>query len=490
MSLGVARVERFRGLNVASDPNEVGLEAAVSLLNVELADDLSYVQPRRGFIQHGADNLIGASSSSCLRAIPALVSYGAGYQLCISATTTTVYVDAVSSGGINTAVGNFAASGVSYVDAINYGTPTTSTTFIATDGIGTLRKVSSATLASSVGKPRYLGVLSDSNRLIQGWFSAAADSPTGANGSKSTVFFSDAGAPETFSANNYVHLRPGDGEEIQGIVTWRGQTFVFKQSVAFVFGPESTDEDGNPVFDYRAINLRGLCDGVTAGEDGVYYTGYGGMYRTTGGNPVEVSKPVAPLFKNVTLSSFTYAARRPYAFDSYVATDNMNQILLFSERTGEWVLWDPSANLGSFKAPLCDFGATARIAAGRNIFLLTATAITDDGVLPSGHYQSGYADLGASTPKVVTRAEIDGAGLITSAGTFKFSMGVNSGSVGSTASFTVDSGATYGPRAFDSRARRGQNHCWRVDEWTSAGYKLNGVNLLFRKPSPVGTARL
>jgi hypothetical protein len=73
------------------------------------------------------------------------------------------------------------------------------------------------------------------------------------------VHFSDALAPETWSANNYVYLTPGDNEDIQGIVTWKNHLYVFKSSRFFDFYGNSTDGTGQPVFNYREVDGAGLA---------------------------------------------------------------------------------------------------------------------------------------------------------------------------------------------------------------------------------------
>jgi hypothetical protein len=142
--------------------------------------------------------------------------------------------------------------------------------------------------------PTHIGVTPWDNRLIL----AAENSPTLDN---SRVRFSDAGLPETYTANSYVDLIPGDNEEITGICTWRDKVFVFKQTKFFVFYGTSADSTGSrssTTAPSRRGRARSDTSRCVAMDDAVYFSNTSGLFRTTGGPPEKVSGPVDPLFKH------------------------------------------------------------------------------------------------------------------------------------------------------------------------------------------------
>lgn len=136
-------------------------------------------------------------------------------------------------------------------------------------------------------------------------------------GGGSRVQFSDPDDHTTWGANNFVDLTPGDGEKITCLVGWRDLLFAFKQTKFFVFYDESTDSDGNPVFNYRAVNgvgaarpFHSTCAVSTPkgvcfyGDGGVgSYTAYHvgayppGLYLTDGVGVEHLTEQITPAFK-------------------------------------------------------------------------------------------------------------------------------------------------------------------------------------------------
>jgi hypothetical protein len=111
--------------------------------------------------------------------------------------------------------------------------------------------------------------------------------------------FSDEGAPNTWGANNYVDLTPGDGEQIMGLAVWREALFVFKESRFFVFYGTSSDSTGNPDFLFNSIEATvgpSSSKAIAVGRDGVYFLNQRGIYRTTGNTPELVSELLDPFF--------------------------------------------------------------------------------------------------------------------------------------------------------------------------------------------------
>jgi hypothetical protein len=96
----------------------------------------------------------------------------------------------------------------------------------------------------------------------------------GSSSMSSLVRFSDAGVPETFGANNYVDLTPGDGEHVNRLVAWGGDLYAFKDTKSFVFYGNSVDSSGNPVFNYRTVAVgAGLASGAAhaIAPEGIYF---------------------------------------------------------------------------------------------------------------------------------------------------------------------------------------------------------------------------
>jgi hypothetical protein len=189
------------------------------------------------------------------------------------------------------------------------------------------------------GKHRFYGVMYAARRLGTSRLVLGSQATHRPSTASPPCRFSDAGAPETYSANNYVHLIPGDGEEIIGVCTFGNQLFVFKESKIFVFYGTATDSTGNPVFNYRTVVVGlywRLHDYITGNwlrpsPDGVYFARQvTASTRRMAGHPVKVTSAVESrcfqaatgysqlleldrLLRDATLSSF-----RGKIFISYV----------------------------------------------------------------------------------------------------------------------------------------------------------------------------
>lgn len=225
----------------------------------------------------------------------------------------------------------------------------------------TVRKLVGTTFSQPAGMPKakFVALQTPDNRLVAANIAAV---PTGAGSTASTslVHFSDAGAPETWSANNYVYLSPGDNEDIQGVATWRNLTFVFKSTKFFVFYGNGTDATGLPVFNYRQVTGAGLAAplGIAASPDGVYFVDRRGVYVTNGGPPVKVSQAIDPLFVGgggpffqlghldfavVPMAAMAWYSDRLYvgvSFDPSGSSGVNDHTLVFDPRSSQWTLWD------------------------------------------------------------------------------------------------------------------------------------------------------
>lgn len=491
-TLGSVDIRRFGGLQLSSDPSDVSMEQALEATNVELAPDLSFVRTRGGLTRLGN---VAAVSGSIQKLLD---SHNTGATYAISNDGTNIYFNSFVIGGAPATFGSWAANTVIAPDAVSFGTPTTSYVFIASDVGALMRRFtpSGPALAASVGAPRFLAVMPRSNRLVQGYFTVGS-TPTGVNGSSSTVFFSDKGAPETYSANNYVHLRPGDGEGIRGMITWRDKLFVFKESTMYVFSYESVDPiSGGPVFDYQAVSLAGRIPPqltsplntflIGASDKGVYYVStLGGVYLTTGGSSTKVSGALDEVFsqQRVDQQPVMLSATR---FRVAVSTASAGVMYTMDERNGQWVKWTsgiqmPSAPLIDQNPRNADQGTLETLMWGSGngtMYYYGRAAATDDAANISSSYQTGFGDLGGANVKTVKRMQAYGTGTVLSA------MATDYGSADTGASLVLGTAPTAAIK-FDTRARRGTVFSSKLSA-ASGAWQVNRLTMHVRSPRPIG----
>lgn len=487
MAYKAVPITKFGGLNLSADAANVGLERAIVATNVELAADLSYVKTRGGMSPVAAGTLSGDGQAFGI--MPRSVPFGSFDILALTANTagTSVFLDSYVPGGSVTALGNWATTAADKrAEMVLHGTPLLTNAYIAVRG-QLLRKLTEANVLSTVaGKPKFLGVTPVSNRLVQAYFTGATDAPSGANGSTSTVYFSDPGLPETWTTNNFVQLSPGDGETITAVVSWREQLFVFKQTKMFIFSGEGTDSTGQPVFDFRSVKLAGkigvgssnLSSSAAAGIDGVYYVSSEGVFRTTGGPPVMISSALTSEFESNAIAGIfagiAVVGQRVYLL-------NYTSTYVFDERHGQWVLWTVSTT-----APPAEIESAPTVprqhyfvrTGTRDISRLVSTFTTDAGTAIASSYQSGLSDMGLAAPKVVRQAQLWGTG------TVSYAMGVDYAAVDTASSLVLGTAPTADDQ-YDRIARRGTLFSYKVSA-TSGAWRLNGLSLQVGARWPVG----
>lgn len=327
-------IEQFPGLDLRADPGDD--RGAVDLMNVT-------IEPGRIRSRDGTSSWYGALAGSAVF-MQTHLRDSAGSERLIVADTTTVYAFNANP----TLVASSAAT--SYVrggSVAMIGTPTLTYLYYcaAARSPAVLRRWDGVSWTS----PALAGIVADvvgvsptDNRLV------VSDRNAG------KLWFSDPGAPETFGANNYVSVVPGDGETIRGMTVFNNQLFVFKQTKFFVFYGNSGNPaaPGTPLFNYRTVDTGvGMSSPapqtVCTGRDGVYFIGADGIYRTTGGPPVKMSHRVDPFFTGVGLSPFwTNAGSGSKAWagqsDDGLGGGGLDRLYWFNDRL--YALLNTSAN--------------------------------------------------------------------------------------------------------------------------------------------------
>jgi hypothetical protein len=298
------------------------------------------------------------------------------------------------------------------------------------NGSETMRRWDGSAFTSPANMPKGCPYLYPrSSRLVATCFDAGSHilGPTAGPSSQSHVYFSDPGAPETWTANNYVILTPGDGERIHGAAAWRDLFFVFKRSKFFVFTGESTGGDGNPIFNYRTVDtgvgLSGYSAGmeaagaITSGPDGVYFMNERGVWRTSGDAPVLISGRIAPFFDGTASTSITTSttrmreARMTWHDDRLwisVATGSSthnDRVLVYDPALDAWMVHDLSAyGMASFRSSAAREDLMFAYSTGTNdIGNHSPVSTTDNGTAITSRWQSGFYDLGEPGRTVYTR---------------------------------------------------------------------------------------
>lgn len=420
MTYAVASVDTFGlGLNLRDKVDAVEQGAAIDCLNVEFSN--------RGSIRQ-RDGYTAFTESSLAQPVQSLHAHyrAAGAPQLLAGAGTRI--DAIDDDGTVASSITGLTSGV--WDFARFGTPNSERSY-AGQGNSTLKRWDGSAWSSIASTPTggALAVSATSNRLVVGRFLTTTGGPTGAGGtsSPSHVYFSDAGLAETWTANNFVQLTPGDGETVQAIVAWRELVFVFKESKFFVFYGESIDAGGDPIFDYRPVDTGVGCispRAVCVSEQGVYFLDRQGVYFTNGGEPTRVSNVIDPIFKggssdfyrggelsqlNVTNAAMTYHDGRVYL--SYGTSTTNDRTLVYDPLLDWWSLWDiPASCLVSFElasTPELFFGYAS---GDEHIGRQGATYTNDDGVAITSRWRSGWFDYDAPEVKTIRESKLWGSG--------------------------------------------------------------------------------
>jgi hypothetical protein len=465
--VSIAQFNRFDGgLNLRDKADVVENNEAIDLLNVTFTER-GAIRQRDGYsdltassLTNRVDSLGTFAKTSGTRHVIA----GCGTRLEAINTSGSVVASRTGLTGGPYTFARFAAPGSELVYCANG-----SDTFQRWDGSAWTSGAATATVngtgASAMPKGASVCVTPNTNRLVSTAYGTGATSgPGGTTSNPSRIHFSNIGAPETWETDgnsgrgaNFVDLTPGDGEQVMACVAWRELVFVFKESKFFVFYGESTQSNGTPLFNYRAVNAGiGLAakQAVCVSRDGVYFMSRQGVYLTTGSESILISDKVKPIWDQnpevyfqssplnlaqISLCCLAWHNEQIFlAYPSGVTTAN-DRVLVYDTQHKWWSLWDiPASALVSFQRadqPELHFGYSS----GNNrIGRLNSSATNDlSGTTITSRWQSGWGDYGSPLLKTIRENRIWGTG------TFFVYYYVNYGTSISSQSLTLGSTATW-----------------------------------------------
>lgn len=300
-----------------------------------------------------------------------------------------------------------------FTDAVSFGSPGNEVVYLA-NGSDTVFKFTGSAFSAPASQPeaKYLAVQSPDNRLVATGFVAGSNGPASATVSESTVWFSNEGAPETWGANNYVHLTPGDGEKVQGCFAWRNLVFVWKETKMFVFTGNGVGVDGNPEFIYRQVDGAGLVapNAVAISPEGVYFLGKDGIYFTNGGNPERIlEQEMGAIFSDAAPTFFTSGAvsqtyisgasaefwkGRLYVSVPMGSASTNNRVIVYDRAFGWWSIYSiTAADLTVWRPSNSDELFFAHT--GNKIARHAETITTDDDDPIISHSRQAWLDAGS-----------------------------------------------------------------------------------------------
>jgi hypothetical protein len=423
-----------KGLDLLSKPDNVDPASCIDALNVTFSD--------RGAIEQraGYDNLTAGLTNRVDSLEPFYTAAGTKQILAGCGTR----LEAVNTSGTIVASATGLTEGP--YDFCRFGSPNEEVAY-AGNGKDTLRKWSGAAWSSptatvdgvatkAMPKARYLCVQSPDNRLVATGFGTTTGGPNGSISSPSHVYFSNAGAPESWETsgttehpNNSIQLTPGDGEAIQGAIAWQNFVFVFKESKFFVFYGNATDGSGNPIFNYRPVDNGIGCASprtICADRNGVYFMGRLGVYRTTGQAPELISRNVEPIWTgdispfytggvllHSAITSSAAAVHEEQLYLSFPTESTNNRTLVYDPRAEWWSLYSiPASSLASFRigpqAELAFGFASGEKMVGRH----GPSYTNDDGTAISSYWRSGWFDLENPDVKTIRASKVWGSGKV------------------------------------------------------------------------------
>jgi hypothetical protein len=410
-------VEQFGGLNVVSDPQEVGWSGSTDLLNVDLSQP-GRVRARDGYAVFSTS----ATSAAIQYAVP-MVDAFAGSRFAALGLTYLSSVD-LATGVVTGPAGSYGTAVTNITRPTLYSFDTLGPWVVWASDHGTTGEfakrsdVNTAALAvgALLGKPMYVcavptrGAGGLSSRLAQAGYFAAADTPSGANGGPSTVFFSDAGfSALAYTSTNWIKLDPGDGENFTGMVAFDGSLYLLKSTKAYQFYSESVQSDGGVVFNYRTITLPDPIPRMTsptawqptaAGPDGVYYAGTRGLWRVNSAGVTRVPTPIDAILAGTASSGLAIGTvgeirmewAGPRLYIQYALASTAQRLLVWDTTTNTWTLHAYAHTVSALPLHAPTYGSSTLFGATDGKLYKSTPATTDDnGTTITWSYTSGYA---------------------------------------------------------------------------------------------------
>lgn len=427
-----------KGLNLRDKFDSVGPEEAVDLLNVEFTTR-GQVKQRDGF---GALN-----SSELTNPIDSMAPYytsSGTKQLLLGCGTR---LEAMNQSGsiISSATG---LSNGPYTFA-RFAAPGSELVYVG-NGVDTVRTWDGSSWASpnatvngslqAMPKAGVLTLQSASNRLVAtGYGTGTTSGPGGTSTNPSRVHFSNAGDPTTWETDgsgnrgaNFIDLTPGDGESIIGACSFRNDVYIFKETKFFIFYGNNTASTGTPVFNYRTIDTGIGLDsrrGIAVGRDGVYFINRKGIYKTSGGEPEQLSAIIDPLFDgsinsayfqssaispgSISSAALTFYNERLYAAVPTGGATSNNRMLVFDPRFGWWSLYDIAASaMTSFQISTTKNFVFGMVSTNK-VGVHSSAYSSDNGTAITSRWRSGWNDMGVASNKTLREMKLWGTGVCT-----------------------------------------------------------------------------
>lgn len=449
------------GLNLRDSYEVMQPTQAYDLLNVTF-DERGGVRQRPGFSafapKSGSPLVIGDATNRFDSMAPYYTTGGTKHLVCGAGNRLEVYD--TTGAQVTSSTSTSPTANPHYF--VRFGGPT-KTVIYAANGTDQLRQWNGSawSLPSVTGTTptgRFVSVTPWDNRVVN----ARRSGSTGGD-NPSTVRFSNPSVPDTWEADNWVDVNPGDGEQIMGVCSFDNYVIVFKETRFFVFyGTSINPEDGSPEFNYRAVEASvGLAapQALCVAPDGVYFLAQDGIYKTNGGYPVKVSNLIEPLFigeapdlysgSTVNWGSIS-AARMAYMNGQvYVALPTgsasyNDRLFVFDVADQWWTAWDiPAAALATFKigsSPELVFAYGAGASTAGTAFYKRIGRIqegvgsdallsSDGSTVINSRIKTAFNDFGTTIHKTVRESKVWGSGNIRFALTDDFGSSVQVGEV-------------------------------------------------------------
>lgn len=211
----------FLGLNNMDDPSSIDDPMSPDTLNTTL-EEKGAVKSRMGYTQLLTTNLANATGGG----YPFYTSSGAPQLIFASGLNLYMYNNA---GGETLIGGPYANSGPWYFD--EYGND-----LYCANGTDALQQYNGSGITGLSGiSPAPLFIKIHKNRL---WYCPP---------NSSTIYFSNAGDPTTFPANNYIAVNTNDGQNITGFAVLLDNLIVFKNDSIWIVTGEPLGAGSNTV---------------------------------------------------------------------------------------------------------------------------------------------------------------------------------------------------------------------------------------------------